>query len=211
MNLAANHDLIRLHDLLNSGADIAQSDIDTSLTHTSIGGILHGRQQIVINRIECKRECRIDDTSYGSQPGRQEKNSTFTQSYDHEAKNFASTFNMDTKIDLANVAVLKHYLVSSVGRVMCRYMVQRAAGGECNTRFETVGFHQVTSSVFDQLADLRHGHARFDSAASILADLAMHLCSSSSIVVLIKILFLQRAFFLVRRPPKIANRNGQSY
>lgn len=64
VGFALNLDLIRLHDFLDGSSNIAQSDVNSCLLDTSVGGILDSSQQVVVNRVESKRECRVDDSSY---------------------------------------------------------------------------------------------------------------------------------------------------
>lgn len=63
IGLALNFDLIGLHDFLDSSTNIAQSDVDTGLLDTRVGGILDSSQQVIINRVECKSESRVDDSA----------------------------------------------------------------------------------------------------------------------------------------------------
>ena len=64
MGLATNLNLIRLHDLLNGASNIAQSYIDACFPNTGVCSVLHSRQQIVVHRVERKRERRVDNPSY---------------------------------------------------------------------------------------------------------------------------------------------------
>lgn len=111
---------------------------------------------------------------------------------------------MNTKIDLADVAILQYDLVSSIGRIMCSAVVQGAPCWECDTRFEPIRLHQRPCPVLDHFTDLSHGHAGLYVTTSIPTDLAMNLCTPTSVVVLIKVLSLQCTLFLVRGSPEVA-------
>lgn len=110
---------------------------------------------------------------------------------------------MHTEIDLANIAVLDHSLITSVGSVMGGAVVQRASSRETNARLESVSLDQVASSVLDHFHNLNHGHARLDVAASILADLAMDFRCPANVVVLIKVLSFQCSLLLVSGSPEV--------
>lgn len=118
------------------------------------------------------------------------------------------TINMNTKVNLAHVAVFKNSLVSSVGGVMSSAVVQRASSGESNARLESVSLNQVTGTILNHLDNIDHGHAGLDSAASVLTDLTMDLSCPTDFVVLIKLFSLQCALLLVGRSPQVPTGTG---
>jgi len=61
--LALNLNLVRLHDFLDGGTNIAQSHVNTSLLDSSVGRILDSSQQVIVNRVEGERESRVNDSS----------------------------------------------------------------------------------------------------------------------------------------------------
>lgn len=110
---------------------------------------------------------------------------------------------MNTKVDLADIAIFEHSLVTCVGSVMSSTVVQGASSGETNARLESVGLDQVTGTILNHFHDINHGHARLDVTTSVLANLTMNLSSSADLVVLVKLFPLQSALFLVCCSPQV--------
>lgn len=110
---------------------------------------------------------------------------------------------MDAEINLADISVLDHCLITGVGGIVRRDMVQRASGWESDARIESVGFNQVTGTVLDHFTNLDHGHAWLDRPPGVLPDLAMDLGGAAGVVVLVKVLFLQSALLLAGSSPEV--------
>lgn len=90
---------------------------------------------------------------------------------------------MDAKVHLQHVSLLQHHLVSGVGRVVRRAVVDTQPAGEAHASqkvvplLETRVAGQGTNAVLDGLRDLDQRLAGLDELLRILADLAVNLGS----------------------------------
>lgn len=65
-------------------------------------------------------------------------------------------------------------------------VVQTEAGGESNAGLQLarrVFLHEGTGTVFDEVGDFDHGHARSDRLLRVLTDLAMNLSGATNILI----------------------------
>src|SRR6218665_2270220 len=84
ISFAVEFDFIGFHHFLNGGANITETNINTGCPNTSVGCILDSLQQLIINRIERKRESTINN----------------------------SAVDMGTKIDFANIILHENGLIT---------------------------------------------------------------------------------------------------
>jgi hypothetical protein len=99
---------VRLHSLLNPTSNLSEPGIDTSLSQSSIGGVLDSLKQLVVGGIECNSEGTINDSS----------------------------LDMSSEIDFADIIVVQDSIISRIGSVMCCYVIKRTPSGEGYSRFK---------------------------------------------------------------------------
>lgn len=114
------------------------------------------------------------------------------------------TVDVDPKIDFADIPILQNNLVASIGCIMGSAVVQRTSSRERNSRIKPIGLHKCPGSVLDHLTDLGHSHSGLDVLARIFTDLAMDFGSTTRVVVVIKVFFLQSTLLFIRCPPQVA-------
>ena len=78
---------------------------------------------------------------------------------------------MGTEIEFHYIAILQHSIVTCVGRVVRRDMIQRATGRKRNAGFESVFLHEFTVHVLDLIAHVDQFDAWLNDALRKLADL----------------------------------------
>lgn len=61
VGLAVDLDFVRLHDLLDGGADVAQPHVDAALADPRVGGVAHRLEQFVVLVVERQGEGAVDD------------------------------------------------------------------------------------------------------------------------------------------------------
>mmetsp|Transcript_9075 Transcript_9075/g.23732 ORF Transcript_9075/g.23732 Transcript_9075/m.23732 type:complete len:254 (+) Transcript_9075:323-1084(+) len=113
VRLAVDLNLIRLHHLLASSADVAQPGIDARGRDTGARGLTHRLGERVELRVEVHGPRRVDDASIDVSP----------------------------EIDLAHIAVLQHRLVTGVRGPVRRHMVDGASGGKRDAGLEAILLH----------------------------------------------------------------------
>lgn len=158
MGLAADLDLVALHDLLDGLSDIAQAHIDASLADTRLGRVLDGLEEAVPRRLPREGECRVDDAA----------------------------LDVHAKVDLEHVRLLQHLVVSRVGRVVRSDLVDGQTGREADTALETILLDERAGAVLNHVGNLRHAHARLDVLARVLAHRAVYLSSTADVVVVVR-------------------------
>ena len=78
---------------------------------------------------------------------------------------------MRAEVDLADVVILQHCLVSGVGRVVRGAVVNGAARREGQTGLEAVLHDRAASDALQLLTYLDHGHPRLDPLLHVLTGL----------------------------------------
>lgn len=73
-------------------------------------------------------------------------------------------------------------------------LVDTQPGRKPDTALKSVLLDQTSSSVFDQLSDLRHGHPWFDRLPGVRSDLAMNLGGSTDGVIIRRRIPLRQSF-----------------
>ena len=97
---------MRLHHLLDGGADVAQARVDAGRRDARVRRLLDRRRQRVKRRVKVDRPGRVDNPAVDVRP----------------------------KVDLADVAVLQHGLVARVRRPVRGDVVDRAPCREGDPR-----------------------------------------------------------------------------
>ena len=121
--------------------------------NTGVGSILNGRQKRVIYRIKGHGEGTVNNT----------------------------TVELSTEIDLHHVTLVQNHLVTGVGSIMSRAVVDTKATGETHATLEVVALFQTlvtrqsTDGVLNAFRDLGQSLARSDVLLCILTDLTVNL------------------------------------
>mmetsp|Transcript_17319 Transcript_17319/g.25424 ORF Transcript_17319/g.25424 Transcript_17319/m.25424 type:complete len:239 (+) Transcript_17319:495-1211(+) len=155
INLAIQLNLITLHNFLNGLPHITEPHIYPNSFDTSIGSILDSLQQGIIARIEGHSPSTVNNPSINLRP----------------------------KVDLHDIIVLKHSVISGVRRVMRRHMIQRTARRKPNTSSQSIFPHQLSICLFNLLAQVGEFNTRLGDALRIFAYLAMHFTCMADLIV----------------------------
>ncbi len=88
--------LVAFHSFLYLLSQLAKTHIDASFLHAGIGGILDGRQQVVVHGIECHCEGTVDNAS----------------------------IDVDANVDFHDIALLEHRLIAGIRTEVCRNVIK---------------------------------------------------------------------------------------
>mmetsp|Transcript_92331 Transcript_92331/g.138218 ORF Transcript_92331/g.138218 Transcript_92331/m.138218 type:complete len:239 (-) Transcript_92331:297-1013(-) len=138
-------DLVRFHHLLNLRTDVTQSNVDSRRANAGIRRLSDTFQQWIVPRIETRRPGAIDDPS----------------------------FDLNTEIDLHDVIVLQYRLVTGVGSVMGRDVIQRTPGGESDATFQSGFLDEFPIFIFQLCAHVGEFDAGLDDRLGKVPDLSM--------------------------------------
>lgn len=61
--LVVDLDLVRLHRLLDGGADVFEPDVDAGLADAGVGRVADGLEEAVVRRLKIERKGRVDDAA----------------------------------------------------------------------------------------------------------------------------------------------------
>lgn len=119
-------------------------------------------------------------------------------------RNHKLTIDVSSKVQLHDIVVLQHGLVSSVGRPVSGNVVERTTRRESDTGFQSLFFNESAHVVLHHLANAGHAHARLDILLNVLANLSVDLGSPTQVIVVIRVKPLEVSLFFASRPPAIA-------
>lgn len=126
-------DLVTLHSLLNSGTDITHANVNTGLLYlelaldytiyqntrtypnTSVGGILDGFKEGIVDRVKCHGEGTVNN----------------------------ATIEMSTEINLHDITLVENHLVSSIGSVMRGTVVNAETARETHATLDVIALLQT--------------------------------------------------------------------
>mmetsp|Transcript_36851 Transcript_36851/g.83100 ORF Transcript_36851/g.83100 Transcript_36851/m.83100 type:complete len:333 (+) Transcript_36851:849-1847(+) len=141
VDLSVDLNLVGLHDFLDSLADIAQSHVDACLLDAGIGRLLDRLGQRVVAGVEVVGESAVDDPPV----------------------------DVSAEVELDNVVVLQHGLVSSVGCPVSRHMVDAATSGEGDAALGELVLDELSHFVLQLLAEIDHELSWLGDRLEVLA------------------------------------------
>jgi len=83
------------------------------------------------------------------------------------------TIDMSSKIKFHHITILKHCVVTIVGRVVCGNVIQGTTRGECNTSFQAIFLNKFPIHILNLGAQIDQFDPRFDDALCELANLCL--------------------------------------
>lgn len=154
VDLALDLHLVRFHRLLDPSANLSKPGIDTRLPQSSISCILDSLEQLVVGGIESNGEGAVDDPALDVCP----------------------------EVDLADVVIAQHRIVSGIGSVMRGHVVQRAPRRKCDPRLKTFFWCQFSVVVLQLLANVDQPATGLNDPLGKAPHLTLHLrCLSQTL------------------------------
>ena len=105
--------LMRLHDLLDGGTDVTETNIDTCGFDTFVGSFFHSEEEGVKNGVESHSEGAVNDVAV----------------------------HLGSEIDFHHIVILENGLISWIWGVMGSTVVDTAACWESDSLDNTIGFY----------------------------------------------------------------------
>eukprot|EP00128_Syssomonas_multiformis_P013512 Colp12_sorted_trinity150504_noHs@1692 len=152
---AVDVDLVGLHHLLDGLADLCELHVNAGELQASVGGLLDRVQQGIELGVEGHGEGAVDDAAS----------------------------DLRAEVDLHDVAVLQHCVVSHIRGIVRGHVVDRAARGERNAGIETVLLDELAVHLLDLLAHVHELDSRLDNALREVAHLSVHFRCVSDVLV----------------------------
>mmetsp|Transcript_27562 Transcript_27562/g.42200 ORF Transcript_27562/g.42200 Transcript_27562/m.42200 type:complete len:207 (-) Transcript_27562:401-1021(-) len=159
--------LITLHYLLNCLTDIAETHVNTCRGNSHLSRFLDSLQERIVPWIEAHCPCRINNTS----------------------------INLTPKVHLHDIIILQYRIITRIGRVMCRHMVQTASCWKSNTSPEPIFLNQFTIFIFEHLTHVRKFNTWLDEGLGIGSYLPMNLGSLTDLGVYVLLQAIMGTFF----------------
>lgn len=154
VDLALDLHLVRFHCFLDLSANLSKPGIDARLPQSRIRCVLHGLEQFVVGGIEGNGESAVDDPALDVCP----------------------------EVDLADVVIAEHCIVSGIGSVMRGNVVQRAPRRKCDSRLKAFFWCQFSVVVLQLLANVDQSATGLDDSLGKAPHLTLHLrCLSQTL------------------------------
>mmetsp|Transcript_2576 Transcript_2576/g.10224 ORF Transcript_2576/g.10224 Transcript_2576/m.10224 type:complete len:508 (+) Transcript_2576:1079-2602(+) len=135
-----------LHDFLNLRANVAEGHVHARGADSRLSGLAHSLEEGVKAGIERDRPRGVDDVAV----------------------------DLRAKVHLHHIAGTELSVVAAVGRVVCRHVVETAAGGEGDAALQAALADQLPVLVLERLAHVPQLDAGLDQRRGEGASLAMH-------------------------------------
>mmetsp|Transcript_14248 Transcript_14248/g.21695 ORF Transcript_14248/g.21695 Transcript_14248/m.21695 type:complete len:273 (+) Transcript_14248:270-1088(+) len=136
------------HDFLDFLTDITYPYINTSGTYSCLCCFFDCLQERIILWIETHRPGTVNDTS----------------------------FDLNSKINLHDIVVCQDGIITGIGCVMSRHMVERTSCGKRNAALQTTLAHQFTVLRFQLFAHVNERNAWANNGLCIASNLTMYFC-----------------------------------
>jgi hypothetical protein len=140
-------DLVRLHDLLDGGADVAETHVDAGGANAGVGGVLNGVEERLELGVGRPGPGAVDDAAV----------------------------DVHAKVDLHDIGGSETSRVAGVGRVVSGDIVQGAASGKGDAGVQSVLLDELARETLERLADVGHQQTGLDVRLHEFAHLSMHL------------------------------------
>mmetsp|Transcript_873 Transcript_873/g.1437 ORF Transcript_873/g.1437 Transcript_873/m.1437 type:complete len:315 (-) Transcript_873:36-980(-) len=134
-----------LHDFLNGFANIAQTHIDTCRLDALIRRFLDGLQQGIVLGVERYSPRRIND----------------------------APINLCSKVHLHDIIIAQHGIITRIGSIMRRDVIETATGRKANTTVQTSLHDELTVLILQSFAHVRELNAGLDERMSVRTHLSM--------------------------------------
>lgn len=147
IHLSIELNLITLHNLLNTLTDITQSNINPSSLDPRLGPLLHSLQERIKLGIKTNRPGTVNNPPVNLRP----------------------------EVDLHNIIVLQHGVISTIGCIVRRDVIDTASSGEADAPVQPVLLHERSIAFLEPLAHVDQLDAGPDEGLGVVAHLSMDL------------------------------------